>query len=475
MKLKRHIRYRFMLVLAMFAMATPLFAQDSVRTLSISQVMEIVKQHHPVARQASIIIEKAKADLTIARGGFDPLLYGGAGEKTFDGTEYYNYRRAEVSIPTWFGVELNAGLENLGGARTNPEKTIGKTNYFGLSVPLAQDLLMDKRRAALKSARLFRDASEFERRNMLNDLLLDASKSYWEWVQSYQTFKLLGEALVLNEKRVEFVKRVYKLGDRAAIDTTEAETQLQTIAVMYETAWMQFQNARLDLSQYLWTNDLQPVTLAAEVMPEDQTAIAQLLNANLPSLNDVLQAALSSHPELRLYDYKLDVLNIDRRLKFQQLLPKIDLQYNQLGKGYDFSKTNVGPLFENNFRYGLSIGLPLRLSEGRGQYKLARLKITETKLQQDYKRVEIETKVKSYYNELITLKKQVAVQEQAYRNYVRLQRAEETRFQIGESSLFLVNTRETRSLEAFQKLLELRTKYLVTINALQWAAGRLVE
>lgn len=84
------------------------FSQENPKTLSAELVIQIVKQYHPVAKQASILIEKAKADITIARGGFDPLLYNALAQKTFDGVKYYQYNRLELSIPTWFGVEVMA-------------------------------------------------------------------------------------------------------------------------------------------------------------------------------------------------------------------------------------------------------------------------------------------------------------------------------------------------------------------------------
>jgi outer membrane protein TolC len=121
----------------------------------------------------------------------------------------------------------------------------------------------------------------------------------------------------------------------------------------------------------------------------------------------------------------------------------------------------------------LSFGIPLRLSQGRGEYRIAKLKITEAQLQQSQKRVEVETKVKSYFNELVTLKKQISLQERALRNYQALQRGEEIRFEAGESSLFLINARENKTLEALQKLQELKAKYFKTANTLQWAAGLL--
>ena len=72
-------------------------AQDSLKTLSATQVTEIVKRFHPVARQADLFVEKAKADLTISRGLFDPTLENTNARKTFDGTEYYYYNRPELT------------------------------------------------------------------------------------------------------------------------------------------------------------------------------------------------------------------------------------------------------------------------------------------------------------------------------------------------------------------------------------------
>jgi len=176
-----------------------------------------------------------------------------------------------------------------------------------------------------------------------------------------------------------------------------------------------------------------------------------------------------------IYNFKLDVLGVEKKMKFQELLPTVNFRYNQLGKGYDILKTATGPMFENNFQYGLSIGIPLRLSQGRGEYKKAKLKIAETKLQQSQKMLQVENKVKSYFNELVALKSQLQLQERAWKNYLALQRAEEIRFQAGESSLFLINARENKTLEMLQKLQELKAKYFIAENKLQWAAGLLTQ
>jgi outer membrane protein TolC len=468
------LRNKRIIILGILAVSLSLTAQDGgEKTLSPAQMMEMVRQYHPVAKQADINIDKAKADITIARGGFDPYFFNSSAQKTFDGTDYYYYNRPQVTIPTWFGVEISGGREYLSGSRTNNEETLGETSYFGLTVPLAKNLLMDKRRAALKTAKIFREASIVEKNNILNNLMLDAMNTYWEWTGQYLLYNILSNAVKVNEQRLQLVRIGYRQGDRPAIDTTEALTQLQNFQLLQSQLWVSFQNTGLELSTYLWTKDNLPFTLPEDVVPDTESRGLNALQMTVPELNPLLDAARRNHPELLQYNFKIDALGIDKKLKFQDLLPSVNFRYNQLGKGYDILKTATGPLFENNYQYGLSIGIPLRFSQGRGEYKKARLKITETKLQQNLKQLQIENKVRSYYNELNALRQQINLQEKAYLNFMILQRGEETRFQSGESSLFLINSRENKSLEALQKLTELKAKYIRTINYVNWAAGLL--
>ena len=104
---------------------------------------------------------------------------------------------------------------------------------------------------------------------------------------------------------------------------------------------------------------------------------------------------------------------------------------------------------------------------------MAKLKIRETQLQQSQKEIDIINKVKKYYNQLLNYKTQVNLLQKTYNNYLQLQRGEEIRFFNGESSLFLVNSRENKTLETLLKLTEVVVKYNKTSIGLQWAAGQL--
>lgn len=450
-------------------------AQDSSFTLNVEQVLQIVKQYHPVVRQTSIAIQQADANILEARGAFDPLLSLYTTQKTFDGTNYYNYTTPEIKIPTWYGIEVYSGFENLNGTQVDPTQTLGKTSYFGVSIPLAKDLVIDKRRAFLQQAKIISTMAETEQRAMLNNLYMEAINAYWLWVKAFQTYTVIKNNVAINEKRVALVIKSFQNGERPAIDTIEALTQLQNFQYLQNQNWLEFQNAGLMLSAFLWKPNNEPWLLPEVIIP--QAGWDREINITKFSivLDELLATADKNHPELRLYDYKLDVLSIDKKLKFQELLPKIDFQYNQLGKGYDLLKTaTTGPLFENNYQYGIKAAVPLRLSQGRAAYKSAKLKIEDTRLDQYQKRLQIQLKIRSYYNEFLNLQNQITLQENMYFNYQKLVNAEETRFSNGESSLFLINSRETKSLDALEKLIETKTKYFKSIYALQWSAGLLV-
>lgn len=463
-------------IVLLVVICTSLFAraQEATATLNAEQVLALVRRFHPIVKQANINIQKSKADITLARAAFDPILSTYAARKILNGTNYYNYISPEIAIPTWYGIEVYSGLENITGNRLDPSQTSGQSSYFGISIPLAKDLVMDKRRAFLQQAKIFSTMATVEQQAAVNDLLMNAIEAYWLWVKAYQTYNVVKNNVAINEKRLALVKKSYINGERPAIDTVEALTQLQSFQYQQNVYALEFKNAGLQLSAYLWKENNEPYILPENIVPESNWENETSINNFNVVLTALLDIADKNHPELQLYNYKLDALAIDKKLKFQELLPKIDFRYNQLGKNNDLLKTiSTGPLFENNFQYGLKFEIPLRLSQGRADYKKAILKIEETTLNQNQKKLYIQLKIKSYYNEWLTLKQQISLYSNTYNNYQQLVRAEETRLFNGESSLFLVNSRENKALEALEKLIELKTKYYKTIYALQWSAGLL--
>ncbi|MFC6267661.1 TolC family protein [Frigoriflavimonas asaccharolytica] len=440
--------------------------------MSTEEFLNIVKTYHPVVLQANINVEKSDAEIMAAKGNFDPKFNLYKAEKRFNNTNYYNEFSSEISIPTWFGVDVYAGAQNLTGEKLNNSETEDKSTYLGINIPLAKNLLMDKRRAYLKQAKLFRQMSEIEQNAIINDILYEGVSAYYDWSSAYQNYLIAEEILKNAQLRINFIQKSYNLGEKPAIDIVEANTQLQSFQILRNEKLLKFQNAGLELTNFLWLKNNTPYQITENIIPklefeEDKNRLD--FNVNL---DDLLKQAQENNPNFLIYDQKLKSLDIERRLKFQDLLPKIDFSYNFMNKGFGTQNYfSENPLFQNNFQYGLKVEFPIFFREGRANYKIAKLKISETQLQQTQKGQEIAVKIKSYFNEYKILKEQITLQNEIIINYKKLLRAEEIRFQNGESSLFLINSRENKLFEGLEKINFLNFKYLESIYKLYWSAG----
>ena len=463
---------KYLLVLMIGVLGSqPLYSQALGQdVLTPEDFIKQIRLYHPIAKQADIQVKIANAELLIARGGFDPFVNVDANRKTFDGKNYYNYNNPELKIPTPVGIDIKTGLESNGGNFLNEEATAGRTSYLGLDIPLAKGLMMDKRRAVLQQAKIFRSQSEQERLAILNDLLFNAYTSYWEWAGAFQLYNIYGKFVDVANNRLRLVRIAYNNGDRAAIDTIEAFTQVQNYQLQQSEALLQLNDTRIELSNYLWMANDTPYQLALQYAPD---TIQFVINIAPQELDALVQLSAQQNPLIKTYQFKLNSLEVERKLKFQSLLPTLNLNANLLNRDYYVLKGVDALLLQNNYKWGIQFKLPLFLREGRGEYRKTQLKIKETDLEFTRKRWQIENKIRSYYNENILLQQQLQTTQSMYNNYFSLLRNEELKFNQGESSLFLINTRETKVLELLQKQVELRIKYFKSRYAIEWAAGLL--
>ena len=83
----------------------------------------------------------------------------------------------------------------------------------------------------------------------------------------------------------------------------------------------------------------------------------------------------------------------------------------------------------------------------------------------------MENKIRAQFNILTQLKNQISIQQNLYENLNILLKGEQARFENGESSLFLINSREQKRIETLQKLTATIAKFYKQKTALRWASG----
>jgi outer membrane protein TolC len=157
-------------------------------------------------------------------------------------------------------------------------------------------------------------------------------------------------------------------------------------------------------------------------------------------------------------DYKLQGLEVDTRLKANKLLPTVDVEYNFITEVPDVARTfNTG-----EYKGGLNISFPLFLRKERGDLRLAKLKLQDTEFEIDATRVNLQNKINALRQELDSYVTQNDLVEQMVTDYSRMLEAEERKFVLGESSLFLVNSRESKLIDGQLKAIEVQYKFYST-------------
>ena len=444
---------------------------DTAHILSKDAYLSIVRAYHPVVKQADIQVGKANAEIMRSRGAFDPKISTGADRKIFNNKLYYSYFSPELTIPTWYGVEFKAGVEDIQGDRLNPEVTQGKVSYAGVKVPVTS-LLYDKRRATLQQAKLFREVSEAERKLSVNNLLYDAVGAYWNWVKEYRSYRAVAALVTANEERMKYLRVESEQGARATIDTVEGDAQYQVILQQQNNALIAYINAGLELSNYLWLENGSPAMWQESIAP-DSAALESIPDMTLIPDIGKITATIEEHPKLRSINTKIDILEIDRKLKSQELLPKLNVNASMLSNGYGLPETVNSTFLSNNNKMGVEFGVPLFQREARGNLRTTKLKIEETNYEKNQLQWQLENKVRSYYNEFLSLQEQINNYQRAVNAYQTLLRGESLRFRTGESTLFILNSREIKALEATQKIIELKAKYQKAYAGIFYAAGML--
>jgi outer membrane protein len=146
------------------------------------------------------------------------------------------------------------------------------------------------------------------------------------------------------------------------------------------------------------------------------------------------------------------------------------LNYNFINTSkYDLSELGV---IRTNNKIGVVFEMPLLLRKERG--KLQQVRIKQLQIANDQRQLtrEIINDVNASYNLLTNLRGLIELQTDVVKNQTFLLLAEQEKFKIGESSLFLINSRESKLIDQKIKAEELKAKYEKALAELVYSAGQ---
>jgi outer membrane protein TolC len=432
------------------------------KEFSFNEYLGYVKKFHPLVKTADLEISAAQANLMMARGGFDPKIEVDFDQKQFKNQDYYSILNSSFKIPTWYGVEIKAGFDNNEGVYLNPENNTpnqGLTS-LGISVPLGQGLFINQRMADLRKAKINLQLSQAERKLEAIKILYDAAVAYFNWKRNYDEVKLYETYNTNAQIRFKGVKELINQGDKPAIDSIEAGIIVKNRLLSLEDSKLKLTKAKLELSNFIWIENNIPVELSNFLIPEAKldATIRETLKTN-----DLLSADFSiiNHPKIISLERKIEILDVDKRLKANMLLPKIDVGYSYLSDPRNFQNYEF-----NDYKVGMNFYFPLFLRKERGSLKLAKFQIQETEFALNIEKVQLANKINAQKIEIESLIKQRNLINGLVNDNNTMLLSEERLFTFGESSLFLINTRENNLVTAQLASILLENRFLISNSEL---------
>jgi outer membrane protein TolC len=457
------------LLLSLIGCAMPLYAQESGVRVPVRMVLDLVAQNHPAQRQAALMLKAADLNLLKARGSFDPKYFLENNNKQFEGKNYYDVLHTGLKVPTWFGLEGQLGYEQAMGTNLDPmlEVPANGLTYAGLSMPLLRGLITDQRRTALAMAKVQVQSTVFERQQFLNDLGADVLRAYVRWYGADLEQELYAAATTAGELRLRQIRQTVQAGARALIDTLENDVLRRNFTISRDAAAAKALKGALELSVFLWNKEGAPLEMQTGARPSimgldvlDSMALSWNLNRMNRDVMQVQPLLLEQNAELNLYA-------LERKLKQQQLLPELNLKYNFLTAG-SFRPNPPGVPYWSNYRWGVTAQTSIFLRKERADAQLAQVKLEQAGIKLRLKTLETARKLEAYWNMYTTYSNLVAQYAQVVAGYQALLDAELTKLEAGESTLFLVNTREIRLLESRLKLVDYQVaKYHAALDYLR--------
>ncbi|BDB53870.1 transporter [Flavobacterium ammoniigenes] len=429
---------------------------QNLKELNYNEFLGYVKKYHPLVKSAQLEINMAQANLMMARGGFDPKIEADFDQKQFKGKDYYSVFNSSFKIPTWYGIEVKAGFDNSEGIFVNPENALPNNGLtsLGITVPVGQGLFINQRMADLRKAKIQIQLSQAERKLQAIEVLYNASLAYFNWKRNHSEVQLYSTYLNNAKLRYKGIKTLINNGDKPAIDSVEAGIVVKTRQWNLEESKLKLAKSKLDLSNYLWLDKNIPLELQDDVLPENK--LEQTISATL-KINQLITDTISieNHPKINSLENKLAILEVDRKLKANSLLPKMDVGYHYLSEPNYWNDTNF-----NNYKIGVNFKFPLFLRKERGSLQLAKFKIQDTQFSLNLERVQLKNKINAQQTEIKSIEKQLQLLSSLVAGNSQMLQSEERLFSLGESSIFLLNSRENNLVSIQLTQLGLENRFL---------------
>jgi len=459
------------LLFVVHAVATSAWAQTTPAPLDVPEVLKSVDRAFPLIETARREQDEARGVEREARGGFDLKVKAEA--ETLQG--YYDNTRLKglVEQPLApLGMTLfSAYRVGTGTFAPYDEKalTLNEGEFSaGLSVPLLRDRAIDARRTALRTSEVGVNVAAQGVAKARLSAFKDAVKQYWDWVAAGRQLDVARSLLELAERRDEDLASAVALGQLAPVERTDNRRAILQRRSALIAAQRLVEATAISLSIYYRAADGSPMRPAIDRVPSALPTPAPLTTEDEAQ---AIEAAFEGRPEVQSLRLKQQQQQFETRLAGNALLPSLNLFGDVSRDNGEGRVSRRGTDLEAGFLFEL----PLQRRKASGKLGQARAKLArvdqELRFAQDRVRADVQdaaSALRATYAAVDVVRQELAIARE-------LEGLERDRFQLGDSTQFLVNLRELNTADAAFREIKALADYQKAYAEFEAASGRLLD
>lgn len=424
----------------------------------------------------------------------------------------------------WYGASFHIDFENSRQATSNTFATLNplRTSRFlaGVSFPLLRNRNTDAERAEIRIRSRQADISDVDFELRVIDVVARVEQAYWDLVAARQDVQVKADGVEWAREQLARNKRMIGAGTLAPVELAASEAELQRRI----DTWLASVGMVTEVENHL-KSLLAPgrdsTLWGDQIVPSD----VKLMTPPTDELQEAVARALKQRPELRQVGLRLDANDVQKELNANQTKPQVNLIANYWSSGLGgsirpgenpFSASNAvlyqrlnqlssiaglapidapsfddlppnlvggyGTALDNLFagRYQsvqVGIAFDLNLRNRTAEANLAQSTIAGRRLKLERSRMEqlIQAQVRNSLQALETARQRITAAEASERAAREKLESETRLFQSGESTNFMVLTRQNEYLDSRGRAVVARLEFNRAVSRLEQAIGSTLQ
>jgi HAE1 family hydrophobic/amphiphilic exporter-1 len=448
------------------------------------------------------------------------VLQGSGGKLTDKGFVNNFYLRQR--LPNNWGSVAHLDFENSRTTSTNPFQSfnpiLSSRLVVGFTQPILRGRTIDRERAELRISQKQVNAANIDLESRIIEVVGRVEQAYWDLVAARQAVAVSGDSVGWAREQVAINQRLINAGTLAPIELAAAEAELQRRVDTWYTnlgALTEVENGLKSLIApervaSIWNDEIIPTDIRTAAPPDAD------------DLRTAVQVAIKQRPELRSLGVRREINDVQKQLNADLQKPEVNFigQYWLSGLGGTANSTlnpfteasaaqiqrlndlsvrlglqplptgslgggppeflvgNYGTALGNlfggryqSFQMGLSIDFNFRNRAANANY--SQTLISEKRLGLEKARAEqvIEAQVRNAMQGIQTARQRIAAAEASARAAKEKLDSEQRLYQTGESTNFLVLTRQNEYADSRRREVVARLDFNKSVSRLEQALG----